>query len=53
MEAVDNSARLSRFEQLRHGREVLRVEGEALLGLSERIQFEFCDAVELLFRDRT
>lgn len=50
MEAVDISAKLSRFEQLRHGREVLRVEGEALLGLSQQLQFEFCDAVELLFR---
>ena len=50
MEAVDISERLSRFEQLRYGREVLRVEGEALLALSQRMQFEFCDAVELFFR---
>ncbi len=50
MEAVQTSAGLSRFEQLRYGREVLRAEGEALLGLSERLQFEFCDAVEALLR---
>ena len=52
MEAVDSSADLSRFEQLRHGREVLRLEGDALLGLSRRLHFEFCDAVDILFRCR-
>jgi arabinose-5-phosphate isomerase len=48
MEAVRQSLPLSRFEQLRFAREVLLVEGEALIGLAGRLHDEFCDAVELL-----
>ena len=39
---------LSRFEQLRYGREVIRAEGEALLLLSDRLHEEFCQAVQLV-----
>jgi arabinose-5-phosphate isomerase len=52
MEAASTSIRLSRFEQLRFGREVIRQEGEALTMLSGRIHDEFCDAIELLFACR-
>jgi arabinose-5-phosphate isomerase len=40
---------LSRFEQLRMAREILRDEGQALLGLSRRLGEEFCEALALLF----
>ena len=49
MEAASKSIRLSRFEQLRFGREVIRHEGEALIGLAGQLHDEFCDAIELLF----
>ena len=49
MEAASTSIRLSRFEQLRFGREVIRQEGEALKTLAGGMHDEFCDAVELLF----
>ena len=49
MEAASNSIRLSRFEQLRFGREVIRPEGDALNALAGRLHDEFCDAIELLF----
>jgi len=40
---------LSRFEQLRYGRQVIRQEGEALMALASRLHEEFCDAVDLLW----
>jgi arabinose-5-phosphate isomerase len=49
MEAASTSIQLSRFEQLRFGREIIRQEGEALTALAGRLHDEFCDAVELLF----
>jgi arabinose-5-phosphate isomerase len=49
MEAASTSIRLSRFEQLRFGREVVRQEGEALIALAGRLHDEFCGAVDLLF----
>lgn len=49
MEAVSRPHSLSRFEQLRLARDVLRAEGDALLSLASRLPEEFCDAVELLF----
>ena len=49
MEAASTPIPLSRFEQLRFGREVLRREGEALTLLAGRLHDEFCDAIELLF----
>ncbi|MBC8351661.1 MAG: KpsF/GutQ family sugar-phosphate isomerase [Planctomycetes bacterium] len=49
MEAASTSIRLSRFEQLRFGREVIREEGEALIALASRLHDEFCEALELLF----
>lgn len=51
-EAASTSIRLSRFEQLRFGREVIRYEGEALTALAGRLHDEFCDAIELLFACR-
>lgn len=47
-DAAGNSSELTRFEQLHHAREILRIEGQALLALAGRIGEEFCDAVELL-----
>ena len=52
MEAASTSIRLSRFEQLRFGREVVRHEGEALVMLASGLHDEFCDAIELLFACR-
>src|SRR5262245_38918947 len=49
MEAAQHVQPFNRFEQLRFAREVLRVEGEALLGLAAGLHDEFCDACELLF----
>jgi arabinose-5-phosphate isomerase len=49
LEAASTSIRLSRFEQLRFGREVIRHEGEALTALAGRLHEEFCDAIEFLF----
>lgn len=40
---------LSRFEQLRLAREIIRTEGQALLALADRLAEEFCEAVEVLF----
>ena len=48
-EAARPSAGLSRFEQLRLARDILRSEGQALLSLSERLGDEFGEAVEILF----
>ena len=48
MEAIQPTQALSQFEQLRFAREILRIEGEALIGLAGRLHHEFCDAVELL-----
>lgn len=36
------------FEQLRHAREVLRCEGEAVLALAGRLDGAFCEAADLL-----
>lgn len=47
-EAASGQRALSRFEQLRFGREVLREEGETLVALAGRLHGEFCDAVDLL-----
>lgn len=52
MEAASTSIRLSRFEQLRFGREVIRHEGEALVTLASGLHDEFCDAIESLFACR-
>jgi arabinose-5-phosphate isomerase len=41
---------LSRFEQLRLAREIIRTEGQALLALALRLGDEFCEAIEILFR---
>ena len=47
MEAVSKPMGLSRFEQLREAREIIRAEGDALLGLASRLTESFCDAVDL------
>ncbi|MEX0866239.1 MAG: KpsF/GutQ family sugar-phosphate isomerase, partial [Pirellulales bacterium] len=40
---------LSPFEQIRYAREIIRLEGTALLSLASRLDTEFCRATELLF----
>lgn len=50
MEAASTSVHLSRFEQLRFGREVIRDEGDALVALADRLHDEFCDAVDLMLQ---
>jgi len=49
MEAASRLTPLSRFEQIRLAREILRTEGQALLSLSERLGDDFCRAVDVLF----
>lgn len=45
-------APLSRFEQLRLARDILRTEGQALLALAERLGEPFCAALDTLFHCR-
>lgn len=47
-DAVGSIGTLSRFEQLRMGREVVRSEGQALIALASRVDEPFCQAVELV-----
>ena len=49
MEAAAPSGKLSPFEQLRLGREILRLEGRALADVADRLDTEFCRAVECLY----
>ena len=51
-EAASRLTPLSRFEQIRLAREILRTEGQALLSLSERLGDDFCRAVDVLFHCR-
>lgn len=44
-----SSSALSPFEQIRYAREIIRMEGTALLSLASRLDTEFCRAVDLLF----
>src|SRR5688572_28177236 len=43
------AATIDRHEQLRYAREVVRLEGQALLQLAARLDERFCAAAELLF----
>ena len=47
-ERVPDQGPLSQFEQLRYAREIIQVEGQAVLRLMQRLDGEFCRAVELL-----
>ena len=49
MESAASPSFESRFEQLCYAREVLRVEGAALIRLAGALGDEFCDATDLLF----
>ncbi len=51
-EAAARLAPLSRFEQLRLAREILRKEGQAVLSLSDNLGDDFCRAVDVLFHCR-
>ncbi len=44
---------LSPLNQVRYAREIIRLEGQALLGLATRLDTEFCRAVECLFQCQT
>jgi len=52
MESPRLSTEFSPFEQLRYGREVLRIEGQAILVLANRLHEEFSEAVSLLSQCR-
>jgi arabinose-5-phosphate isomerase len=52
MEAASGPVALSRFEQLRQAREIVRTEGQALLSLADQLGEEFCEAAALLFACR-
>lgn len=43
---------LSPAEQLRYAREIIQIEGQSLLNLAERVDGEFCRAIELLYACR-
>ncbi len=45
-EAVPGEPRLSRFEQLCYAREILRIEGHAVVALARRLSDDFCRAVD-------
>ena len=47
-----SAALLTAEEQLRAGREILRLEGKALWELADRLEASFCDAVRLLYECR-
>ncbi len=47
-EAASSAVPLSRFEQLRLAREIIRHEGDALLAFANRLHDEFCQAIDLL-----
>jgi arabinose-5-phosphate isomerase len=51
-EAAAAGAELSPFEQLRHGREILKRESQTLAQLADRLDTRFCDAVGYLYRCR-
>ena len=51
-EAAATGTGLSPFEQLRHGREILKREGLTLARLADRLDTRFCDAVGYLHRCR-
>ena len=48
-QAASGSIYMSRFEQLRLGREVVRQEGKTLLEISTQLDDAFCDAADVLF----
>ncbi len=48
MDSASKSEDFGRFAQLRYGREVIRSEARALLGLADRLNDEFCEAIDLL-----
>lgn len=48
----ENSPSFGRFEQLRFAREVLRIEGQALLAIGDRLNDDFCRAASLVFECR-
>jgi len=52
MEAAAKSVGLSPFEQLRFGREILRLESRALAEMAKRLDQEFCRAVDHLYHCR-
>lgn len=52
MEAAAPQSHFSPLEQLRLGRHVVRSEGEALLDLAQRLDREFCRAVECIWHCR-
>jgi arabinose-5-phosphate isomerase len=43
---------LSPFEQIRYAKEIIQIEGQTLLGLANRLDTEFCRAVEHLYKCR-
>ncbi len=47
-EALHHLGEFSQFEQLRFARDVLRSEGQAVIDLADRLQDEFCLAIDLL-----
>jgi arabinose-5-phosphate isomerase len=51
-EAVSLSGGLSQFEQLSYARQIIQTESRALAQLSNRLDYEFCHAVELLHHCR-
>lgn len=48
--AVSQGGSFGAFEQLRYAREIIKIEGQALLQLADRLDGELCRAVDALFR---
>lgn len=51
-DAASSPGALTRFEQLRFGREIIRAEAQALFALADRLHDEFCQAVQLVLACR-
>jgi arabinose-5-phosphate isomerase len=52
MDALAAAGKLSDFEQLRYGRQIVLVESKALEKIASRLDSEFCRAVEYLYECR-
>lgn len=51
--SVTPGTALDPVEQLRYARDIVRIEGQALLNLARRLDDDFCRAVEVLYRSRS
>ncbi|MBN1854867.1 MAG: SIS domain-containing protein, partial [Pirellulales bacterium] len=51
-DSLRKSDSFSPFEQLRHARQIIEQESQALIGVAQRLDLQFCRAVEYLSQCR-